>query len=435
MKQRLMVRRSAQSTVRKHSHFRRVYGQPSLPHSFGRIQLHLARSFFSLSTPIGGRLENMNFDTASDTRTSLLLPSWNPIPNSSSSRWLSTSSFAATDENKDKEVDSEGKYPLGSNDTKKRKGRSKERRQVCQLIPRWLQEEPSCFDATVKALNLSTPTASRLRKRDSDIAMSNRELFDDSIPSFWKWLQNSDKLPADVEQALDRLADAGFLSKVFSKNFRSMYDDQIIRARMTASIQENIKAYEKRQSVIQDIWSFVTELELEREDLERKAADLEKVLTPNLEDKNTDGVLNSVISFVTRGLQRTPERDAVVEETEKTIQRAEHSYRVTKQKLRHLQRKIDGRKSHIEVHELGSLNMLSAIEDLKRQLGELQSPMTDQDYERTVGIVKSVLPVICGALADHIQNRHSKLISQYQDLDSRTGKFQLSVSTRVFFFR
>lgn len=446
MNQRLMVRRSAQFVLRKHSLKRRAYGQSSLLHSFGRASLHFASSYVSLSTPFSVRSENTHSYAASDTRaeSSRLLPSWNPLPHRSSGRWLSTT--AATDENE--EIDSEEKNPLDSYDKEERrrnekksechgtsgKGRSKDRRHVCRLIPGWLQDEPSFFDATVKALNLNTSTASRLRKSDSNIVMSNRELFDDSIPSFWKWLQNSGKLPADVEEALDQLADAGFANKVFSKNFQSMYDDQIARARMTASLQENIKAYKKRQSVIEDILSVVADLELERGEMERKAAEYEKMMAPKLEDKKTDSVANAVISFFTGGLQKATKQDAVVEETEEKMQGAELAYKVTKQKLRHLQRKIDGRKSHIEVHELGSLKMLSTIEGLKRQLEELQSPMTDQEYERTVGIVKDVLPVICGALADHIQNRHSKLISQYQDLDSKTGGFRLTVSTRVTFF-
>ena len=80
------------------------------------------------------------------------------------------------------------------------------------------------------------------------------------------------------------------------------------------------------------------------------------------------------------------------------------------------------------VHERGAQELRDTINDLNARLEQMQCPMTPEEYEEAKGILVDVLPVICGALSEHIQQRHAKLINQYQDLEARTGECRLSLS-------
>ena len=61
--------------------------------------------------------------------------------------------------------------------------------------------------------------------------------------------------------------------------------------------------------------------------------------------------------------------------------------------------------------------------------------MSPEEYEEAKGILVDALPVICGALSEHIQQRHAKLINQYKILrQERVSVNCLSYRVEIFLF-
>ena len=300
------------------------------------------------------------------------------------------------------------------------------RRTASQQIPQWLMHDPFCFQHTMEALNLNLSSSRRKKGGDASIAMSDfpgqyRKLFDDSIQPFVHSLQTSDNLPADVEQALDRLANAGFADSKFARSFRSVGRNRFVLSRATAELEKNIRTYEKRQATVREISEVILDLEREREELEKEMEEYEN-RNPKDGKKQEDGI-NSFISRITAAAQMSTENVTAADKAKSVQDEAEPGYELTpEQKMRRLKRKIVGRKKHIELHEQASQNALEAIEMLKRKQQELESPMSPEEYERTKHVINEALPAISSALSDYIQQRHSKLIGRYQDLDSKTGR-------------
>jgi prefoldin subunit 5 len=292
------------------------------------------------------------------------------------------------------------------------------RRVATQSIPFWLKREPFCFERTVQALNLNV-SADRWKSAESlmsDLPEQYKKAFSDSIPSFVEYLVKSDNLPPALEEALDRLVEAGFSDPEFTKDYRSVKANQLLHAQTTALIQQKTRSLEEREATVRQIADNIQKMEAELEKLIKRKENFQREEEQNgadngAYDKGKSGATDSVISLVTPSM-----RAALA---------SEHQLLVMNQGIDRLKRQIEGRKKHIESHMLGCQTTKESIENLKAQQNSLRSRISTVGYEEVQQVVREVLLVLCDALADHIQNRHSSLIERYQKLDSRTGKTHL----------
>jgi len=320
-------------------------------------------------------------------------------------RWFSAASMSPTsitDDDTDDSTDEE--IEISPKDDKKAR---KLRRVACQSIPAWMNKNSDYFEHTVKALNLNFSTSS---SRWRNGAMKYREMYTDSIPSFMEWLQTADSLPPHIEQALDRLVDAGFSDISFAKEFRSDFKNQIQHAETTVELQERIRSYEKRQAVMDDIYASIQELQTKKDALMNKVKAYENEQVSVSKRKADVSPFVSLFTLAHESAEMDPEQ-----------RKAENDYKNAKRDLIRLERQLDGRQEHLKLHEQGSLKTLERIEQLKQRQKEINSFISMEEYERIQRVIREVVFVLCDALADHILERHSKLIRRYQDLDSKTG--------------
>lgn len=339
-------------------------------------------------------------------------------------RWLSSTPVSVSEAVKEEGNESEEEKRQRLEEKRKRTSR----RIVANSVPYWLKKEPYCFERTIAALNLNL-SDERWKSGTSFTAKTDlpgryRRAFVDSIPSFVNNLKVQEELSNPVEEALDRLAQAGFDDTDFASDFRNLKNNQVKLAQTAALIQHNEEKYEKRQAAIRTIEENIKALEATLAELVAKNQELYKeTISANEKKKDDTGTIMSLISraaeMAVKGKEELKKREQEAAKAA-AIQRQERIQ--LEQQISKLQRQIDGRKSHIKNHERGSEGALATIEELKRQQAAAGTSLTADIYQETQQVVQEALLVLCDALADHIQERHSNLIQQYQSLDAKTGK-------------
>jgi len=235
----------------------------------------------------------------------------------------------------------------------------------------------------------------------SDLPGQYRKAYHDSITSFINVLQKGDDLTPSMEAALDRLADAGFADVQFAQNFRKAKDNQILLAQTQNLLKEKTKQYEERQATAVFITEKANQLEMTLEDTKRQLKQIE-------DEGDKDSNFTDVTSDSNNDKKTSEAETLLRKSVEKEIQQ--------------LQRQLEGRKNHVASIEQSLAKLHESIESIKEHEATLQTSLSADEYQQTQEVVEETMLVLCDALADHIQQRHSTLIQQYQNMDSKTGK-------------
>ena len=74
----------------------------------------------------------------------------------------------------------------------------------------------------------------------------------------------------------------------------------------------------------------------------------------------------------------------------------------------------------LETHERYYEQALEDMRAIRAKRDELPFPMPVDEYEKAQAAIAEARPVLCGALAFQIRDRHAQLIQQYQRLDAQT---------------
>lgn len=336
------------------------------------------------------------------------LPFGAPPTSSCTMFWFSSRSSSTSI--KSNENENERNENLSENTTNMRDRRAFRRRKglrscAAQSVHGWLRREPFCFDRTVTVLNLNMATT-RWRRNNSYSSMSDlpgqyRKAYHDSITSFINVLQKGDDLTPSMEAALDRLADAGFADVQFAQNFRKAKDNQILLAQTQNLLKEKTKQYEERQATAVFITEKANQLEMTLEDTKRQLKQIE-------DEGDKDSNFTDVTSDSNNDKKTSEAETLLRKSVEKEIQQ--------------LQRQLEGRKNHVASIEQSLAKLHESIESIKEHEATLQTSLSADEYQQTQEVVEETMLVLCDALADHIQQRHSTLIQQYQNMDSKTGK-------------
>ena len=302
---------------------------------------------------------------------------------------------------------------------KELKERKALQRVAIQSIPFWLKREPYCFDRTVQALNVNI-SSERWKNSTSlvaDLPGEYQKAFNDSIPSFIDRLSFSEDLPQVVEDALDRLVEAGFSDVEFSKNYRSVKSNQRMHAQTTVLLEQKKKSLKQRETTITEIQAKIDELEQALKKLKSEREIFVQEHMPDAKTNDSDqksteesNLIESFLSYIQSIKKDKSAPETIVDE-----------FAALKQKIERTERQLDGRKKHLETHHQGLANIQQAIENAKEQQASYRNTISTKVYEETQQTIHEVLLVLCDFLADHIQKRHSSLIQHYQNLDSKTG--------------
>jgi Helicase conserved C-terminal domain len=266
------------------------------------------------------------------------------------------------------------------------------RRNASQFIPMWLRREHSWRVAVLELLKLPTNFDSANNSRRNLSAALQGDFYHDSIPSFTEALKRGP--PESLYAPLDILVKAGLSENVTAEKYRTT-------KRLRLQHKDFIAAMTEKQSQLDYHQKFYNIAAKDVQALNERLAAL-----PSPTDKSSslwDRTVNSMSSLFQSEQQRN---EAALKEAA-----------VAKQRSNLL--KIIGEKEH------GLWRHQSAMDAINVKLAmmkdELASPpLTDEEFAFIETAASSAMPAIAKAFADHIRDRHSQILEQYQTLDAKT---------------
>jgi hypothetical protein len=85
-----------------------------------------------------------------------------------------------------------------------------------------------------------------------------------------------------------------------------------------------------------------------------------------------------------------------------------------------LKKRIIRKKATIQQLEDGVAEAISTLDEVARAMEKMKTPMSDKEYTAGQELLSRTMKSICSAFAQHISDRHSQLIRQYQVLETKT---------------
>ena len=273
------------------------------------------------------------------------------------------------------------------------------RKQVIQSIRIWLAKEPKYYESTMEALKQSSgfalkrhgggeleggssATTTSFNNSGGGSSSSNlqqsylsgqvKALYVDTIGSF---VNEIHKNPTPkIQNVLQQLDDVGFGDVEWSKKYRMTRSYYVQKRELDDAINLNYYRMKRNQSILESIQMEVEELQKQHQRLNN-----------NRDDNTSDDDLQK------SALQK------LIEQKEYTIKKREKQIEAMTTKHYKLDRKVTKLKSNYP-------------------------PLLPDQFRTAERIVESVVREdICQELAAHIQQRHQKLLDQYQLLDNITG--------------
>lgn len=324
-------------------------------------------------------------------------------------------------------------------DQERAEGRRKDsqrRHALVNSVSHWLTKDPSFFLATMDALNLTSQVSTIPNNHNQDHPIQvvwdqYRQLYYDSIPTFRKLLEESSSssspLPSlndnnnafDFHDEMKMLEDAGFEDPQWAKRYRKVRGHQVRENNIMRQAANAKVELDRRRQTVRKAQAEVSSLKQEMEQLEMKRQErLKKLEVSQREDDDNDSssiftkawsMLSSIFVPSTAVTQKKgPDQDLLLRNRIPTTSRIE----------KRIARKEWEVKQFQEYAEEASAKLIEIQERRKQR----SSPMSQEEYNRANKIVDQVRTSICGKLAQHIRQRHEKLIQQFQTLDSKTGK-------------
>lgn len=345
-------------------------------------------------------------------------------------------------------------------------------------VPYLFASRPDLFAAVMAELNLSagqqnsnenassdlysndTTSTTQISEQQGDditIKAQYRSVYLDSIPSFVERLSSDPALvavdPLDdsfsgglsyAEHLLDALADAGFDDSQFTKHHRmhsskkGQYHRYLNRVRTKlreadgrrrklAMFQVNLDSAEQRLAEVEE--ELVVELENSR------GTDTSASISEGKGEPDGVVVPTSALQLIRDGVTKlfglapsmdlpTPNTDSKVavgdgddESNSSIISPAEIRLR---RRLRKTLKKVEKQRNGLRQVQLALAGSERQLEKLKSEKEKYKPPLTDEEYNKAGTVAGRILQTFCPALADHLHDRHAKLIEQYRIVDAQT---------------
>jgi Helicase conserved C-terminal domain len=249
------------------------------------------------------------------------------------------------------------------------------RRVVSQFIPMWLRREPTWKVAVLQHLQLPThlDTNSHNRATSGAAALPGQNFYPDSIPSFVEVLKQGP--PESLYEALDHLVEAGLADAGVAEKYRATNRLRVQQQDLVAALAEQKLVLERHETLYQQQSGDLAEIEARIQALQQSSA---------------------------RQGKRKSNEDAV--SFDKQMANLE---KIKREKTQQMARQRD--------------QMDSIHAKLKAwRTHQPEPPLTEDEYRRIQTAATTSMPAITLAFADHVRDRHSQLLEQYQALDAQT---------------
>lgn len=271
--------------------------------------------------------------------------------------------------------------------------KNRQRRSASQFIPLWLRQEPTWRRAVMEFLKLPTNLDNNRRNLNASL---QGNFYQDSIPSFSELLKKGP--PESLYPALDHLVEVGLSDAKTAEKYRQTHRLRLKDKDLRAFLAEK----QKKLNYHQEMYNVATK-EL------KQLQDRLSALTPPSENSNS--IWKRTVESVSRLFQSEEQR-----------QSAEHQNSVVAvQRTKLLQAIAELERGPLARHQtaVDAINVQWAmLHEERTTAGPL--PLTDDEYSVLTQAAAAVRPAVTQAFAEHVRDRHSQMLEQYQALDGKT---------------
>ena len=345
---------------------------------------------------------------------------------------------------------------------------------IVNNINNWLAKDPNFLKGTMECLNLNVEIMSN-RSRDPSgnhpfhiVWKQYQQLFTDTIPIFCNNLreidlyldgkknENDDNIIPDddsekdrIQRFMSKLADVGFDDHNFGKRFRQYRGYNKEKAQWTRRLTRLEGELQHRGNMLRQEQDKLMQLVRKEKDEQQrlldevqqkkmnKSTNVQEVMKANQEVANASeesSVLSSILSFVksfsSRGLKgeenQNKKKIATATATRTSSSSGEEGSQevealtTTSGQLRRVQNRIVKKKSFLKMLEKEFRDINKKVTDCKTKISTIKDPMSEAEYRQVQKVVEECTQGICQEMANQIQSRYSALITQCQNLDSKT---------------
>lgn len=142
-------------------------------------------------------------------------------------------------------------------------------------------------------------------------------------------------------------------------------------------------------------------------ELRERIAALSQPPSPDGDSTKIIGIWNRAVQSLTSFFQSEKQRKEVAAKEEATQKQRTNLVKIVKEKEY-------PRKRH--QHHIDNIN--AKLQRMRDQQAE--PPLSDEEYNRIQEVAAAAMPAITAAFADHVRDRHSQILEQYQTLDAKT---------------
>lgn len=316
---------------------------------------------------------------------------------------------------------------------------------VISSVSHWLAKDPSFFATTMDALNINSQSAPL---SDDPGATSNKnhpmqilwvqykQLYYESIPAFREQMDGTArKINFDFVEDIEALEEAGFGDPSWGKKYRQVRGYRVRNHEMTRH-REKIEAelQGQRQLVRKakaELAGLRQEIEMIQETQKRRQREQkEAIREASTPPKKDDSFFSQALAIVSTLFSSEGEVD---EDAVRSKRVEEIKARIKIPKTSRMENRMNRKMEELE-QQRREINLAAAeSKRIKARQNRRPPPMSDSEYDRANKIVEQVRSSICQKLAEHIRQRHEKLILQFQTLDSKTGKCKTQIWVSALF--
>jgi ATP-dependent RNA helicase SUPV3L1/SUV3 len=281
--------------------------------------------------------------------------------------------------------------------------------QAAQALPQLLSRDVTWREAVLTSLRdqLSMTLQGNKRKARSVWTKDAKRWYQDSLPSFHDRLEAGD-YPESVAKALDGLARAGFDTRTFQRNYRSVagYRYEMEKTNTQILEQESDCRLKSERVVAGKIESEKLQTQLDSS-LSMKPGDtVGQSSTPTPLWSQAVDAVKTLFS----GGSNASEEAGRTEPVPKKMDR----------KTRLLEEKMNRRIAQNDGHEAALEAAREKLDHLRESRSQLKPLLSNEEYDRATEAIEEVKEDICHFLAEHVADRYSQILERYQTLDKKT---------------
>lgn len=341
------------------------------------------------------------------------------------------------------------------------------RKMAAKSIFHWLSKDPAWKECTLQVLegkpngvsggdggentSSNSPANNATRSKDDILSWSQlppsrsttittlshprgqayHSFFKGSLPSFKRFLnyilenpEAQHQVPLEFQQALDRLAEAGFADAHW---IQSMRVSRSHFQKVSEAIAKRKRALATQHHRQHDLQTQLARLQEELDGLKHESKEpmeneAETETTKMASSSFPDHKKESTSSMAQAAIQNIFQQPTPKEDDQEVVVHPIVNPELIKvrTKIERLEKKISRKKNRLQWYDIKVARNQEQINGLKRNMQTCQPRLSKEEIDAANQVVSQVMPVICKVFAGHIEARHSKILKQYKALHAQT---------------